>query len=170
MEKIKLGISSCLLGENVRYDGGHKLDRYLKDILGQYVDYIPVCPEVACGLPVPREAMHLVGNPDSPRLVTSLSNQDMTEKMAAWARKEVKELVKEELAGFIFKSRSPSCGMERVDVYNKEGIAQKRGVGIFAKIYMEHFPLIPVEDEARLYDAGLRENFLGRIYRSSNLL
>ena len=89
MEKIKLGISTCLLGENVRYDGGHKLDRFLTDTLGQYVEYVPVCPEVECGLPVPRESMHLEGDPDSPRLVTTRSKQDMTDRMVQWARKRV---------------------------------------------------------------------------------
>ena len=94
MEKIKLGISTCLLGENVRYDGGHKLDRFLTDTLGQYVEYVPVCPEVECGLPIPREAMHLEGDPDSPRLVTTRTKQDMTDRMVQWARKRVVELRK----------------------------------------------------------------------------
>ena len=103
--KIKLGISTCLLGENVRFDGGHKLDRFLTDTLGQYVEYVPVCPEVECGLPVPRESMHLEGDPDSPRLVTSRTKQDMTEKMVNWARRRVDELEKEGLMGFIFEER-----------------------------------------------------------------
>ncbi len=102
MEKIKLGISTCLLEENVRYDGGHKLDRFLTDTLGQYVEYIPVCPEVECGLPIPREAMHLEGDPESPRLVTSRTKQDMTERMVDWAKKRVVDLEKEDLCGFIF--------------------------------------------------------------------
>ena len=96
MEKIKLGISTCLLGENVRYDGGHKLDRFLTDTLGQYVEYVPVCPEVECGLGVPRESMHLEGDPDSPRLVTIRTKQDMTDRMVKWAKKRVVELEKEE--------------------------------------------------------------------------
>jgi len=164
MEKIKLGISTCLLGENVRYDGGHKLDRFLTDTLGQYVDYVPVCPEVECGLPVPRESMHLEGNPDSPHLVTSHTKQDMTNRMIRWAQKRVVELEREDLCGFIFKSNSPSSGMERIRVYNEKGIAFKKGVGIFARIFMDHFPLLPVEDEGRLHDPELRENSIERIF------
>src|SRR3989337_271347 len=164
MEKIKLGISTCLLGENVRYDGGHKLDRFLTDTLGQYVEYIPVCPEVECGLPIPRESMHLEGDPDSPRLVTIRTKQDMTDRMVKWARKRVVKLEKEDLCGFIFKSNSPSSGMERVRVHNEKGVPIKKAVGWLAKIFMEHFPLLPVEDEGRLHDPALRENFIERIF------
>jgi len=164
MEKIKLGISTCLLGENVRYDGGYKLDRFLTDTLGQYVEYVPVCPEVEYGLGVPREPMHLEGNPDSPRLVTIRTKQDMTDPMVRWARKRVVDLKKEDLCGFIFKSDSPSSGMERIKVYNEKGMPVKKGVGLFAKIFMDHFPLLPVEDEGRLHDPGLRENFIERIF------
>ena len=162
--KIKLGISTCLLGENVRYDGGHKLDRFLTDTLGQYVEYVPVCPEVECGLPTPRESMHLEGDPDSLRLVTSRTHEDMTERMVNWARRRVVELEKEGLMGFIFKSDSPSSGMERVRVYNEKGMPAKKGVGMFAKAFMEHFPLLPVEDEGRLHDPRLRDNFIERIF------
>ena len=164
MEKIRLGISTCLLGENVRYDGGHKLDRFLTDTLGQYVEYVPVCPEVECGLPIPRESMHLEGDPESPRLVTLRTKQDMTERMVGWAKKRVVELEKDGLYGFIFKSDSPSSGMERVRVYNEKGMPVKKGVGMFARIFMEHFPLLPVEDEGRLHDPNLRENFVERIF------
>lgn len=164
MEKIKLGVSACLLGENVRYDGEHKLDCFLTDTLGQYVEYVPVCPEVECGLPVPREAMHLEGDPDSPRLVTTHTKQDMTDRLVQWARKRVIDLEKENLCGFIFKSDSPSSGMERVKVYNEKGMPVKKGVGMFARIFMEHFPLLPVEDEGRLHDPKLRENFIERIF------
>jgi uncharacterized protein YbgA (DUF1722 family)/uncharacterized protein YbbK (DUF523 family) len=164
MEKIKLGISACLLGENVRYDGGHKLDLFLTETLGQYVEYVPVCPEVESGLPVPRESMHLEGNPDSPRLMTIRTKQDLTERMIQWARKRVTALEKEDLCGFIFKSDSPSSGMERVKVYNEKGMPVKKGVGIFARIFMDHFPLLPVEDEGRLHNPKLRENFIERIF------
>jgi uncharacterized protein YbgA (DUF1722 family)/uncharacterized protein YbbK (DUF523 family) len=164
MEKIKLGISTCLLGENVRYDGGHKLDQFLTETLGEYVEYVPVCPEVECGLPIPREAMHLEGNPDSPRLVTTHTKKDMTDRMVRWANRRIVELEKENVSGFIFKSDSPSSGMERVKVYNEKGIPVKKGVGIFARIFMDHFPLLPVEDEGRLHDLKLRENFIERIF------
>jgi uncharacterized protein YbgA (DUF1722 family)/uncharacterized protein YbbK (DUF523 family) len=162
--KIKLGISACLLGENVRYDGGHKLDRFLTDTLGEYVDYVPVCPEFECGLGVPRESMRLVGNPDAPRLVTTTTKQDHTQQMLKWAAKRVAHLEKEGLSGFVFKKNSPSSGMERVKVYNDKGMPVKKGVGLFARGFMEHFPLLPVEDEGRLHDPKLRENFIERIF------
>ncbi len=164
MEKIRLGISSCLLGEPVRYVGGHKLNRFLTDTFGQFVEYAPVCPEVECGLSVPREAMHLEGNPDAPRLVTNRTQKDMSERMIRWARKRVVELEKEHLDGFIFKSDSPSSGMERVKIYEKRGRANKEGIGIFARVFTEHFPLLPVEDEKRLRDPEVRENFIERIF------
>jgi len=163
-QKIRLGISACLLGERVRYDGGHKLDRFLTDTLGQYVEYVPVCPEVECGLGTPREALHLVGSPDSPRLVIARTRQDLTERMVRWAQKGVVELEKEDLCGFIFKSDSPSSGMERVKIYTQKGMPVKKGMGVFARIFMEHFPLLPVEDEGRLHDPKLRENFIERIF------
>ena len=163
-EKIRIGISTCLLGENVRYDGGHKRDRFVIETLGQFVEFVPVCPEVECGLPVPRESMHLTGDPESPRLVTTRTKIDHTERMVTWARKRVGELEKEHLCGFIFKSNSPSSGMERVRIYNEDGVPQKIGVGMFARIFMEHFPLIPVEEDGRLHDIRLRENFIERIF------
>ena len=163
-DKIRLGISTCLLGENVRYDGGHKRDRFIIETLGQFVEFVPVCPEVECGLPVPRESMHLAGDPQSPRLVTTRSKIDHTERMVHWARKRVGELEKENLCGFVFKSNSPSSGMERVKIYNEHGIAQKTGVGMFARAFMDHFPLIPVEEDGRLHDIRLRENFIELIF------
>ncbi len=164
MEKIRLGISSCLLGESVRYDGGHKLDRYLTDLLGRFVEYVPVCPEVEIGLPVPRESMHLEGDTAAPRLVTSKTHQDLTDRMTGWAKKRVRELEKEGLCGFIFKSNSPSSGMQRIRVYDKNGVPRKIGTGLFARAFMEHFPLLPVEDEGRLNDLSIRENFIERIF------
>jgi len=163
-DKVRLGISTCLLGENVRYDGGHKRDRFIIETLGQFVEFVPVCPEVECGLPVPRESMHLEGNPESPRLVTTRTKIDHTERMVNWAGKRVRELKKEKLCGFIFKSNSPSSGMERVKIYNQDGMAQKTGVGMFARAFMDHFPLIPIEEDGRLHDIRLRENFIERIF------
>ncbi len=164
MEKIKIGISSCLLGDHVRYDGGHKLDHYLADTLGQYVEWVPVCPEVEYGLPVPRKAMHLIGDPDAPRLVTRKTGIDHTYGMLEWAKKKLKKLEQEELCGFIFKSRSPSSGMRGVTVYSDSGISTRTGVGVFAKTFMEYFPLIPVEDDGRLHDPRLRGNFIERVF------
>jgi uncharacterized protein YbgA (DUF1722 family)/uncharacterized protein YbbK (DUF523 family) len=164
MDLIKIGISTCLLGENVRYDGGHKLDRFLTDTLGEFVSYVPVCPEVECGLGTPREAMHLAGDPRRPRLVTIRTKQDITDRMLQWAEKRVVELEKEDLCGFIFKSNSPSSGMERVRVYDEHGIPSKTGRGLFASVFMSHFPLVPVEDDGRLHDPKLRENFIEQIF------
>ena len=163
-EKIKLGVSACLLGHKVRYDGGHKRDRFITDILSRYVEYVPVCPEVETGLGIPREALRLVGDPVSPRLVTVKTNRDTTERMLRYARRKIIQLEKENLCGFIFKSKSPSSGMERVKVYNEKGMPVNKGVGIFARVFMEHFPLIPVEDEGRLHDPRLRENFIESIF------
>jgi len=164
MNKITLGISSCLLGNNVRYDGGHKLDHFLTDTLGNYVEWVPVCPEVECGLPIPREAMHLVGDPEAPRLVTVRSGVDHTARMKRWAKKRTAELEKAELCGFVFKSRSPSSGMRGVKIYTEAGMPNTTGSGIFAHAFMKHFPLLPAEDEGRMHDPGLRENFIERIF------
>lgn len=163
-ERIRLGVSACLLGQHVRFDGGHKLDRFITDTLGQYVEFVPVCPETECGLGVPRESMRLVGRPESPRLVTVRTHVDHTERMIRWAKKRVSELEKEDLCGFVLKSDSPSSGMERVKVYNERGMPEKKGVGLFARAFMDHFPLIPAEEEGRLHDPGLRENFIERIF------
>jgi uncharacterized protein YbgA (DUF1722 family)/uncharacterized protein YbbK (DUF523 family) len=164
VETIKLGISRCLLGEKVRYDGGHKEDHFLTDTLGVYVDWIGVCPEVECGLAVPREAMRLVGNPASPRLKTIRSDIDHTDRMLAWAQNRLSELDEAGLCGFVFKSKSPSSGMERVKVYGPSGMPAYKGVGLFARAFMDHFPLIPVEDEGRLHDPSLRENFIEQVF------
>lgn len=165
MEKIKIGISSCLLGNKVRFDGQHKYDPFIVETLGRFMDFTPVCPEVECGLPIPRDAMRLVGDPESPGLVTIKSGIDHTHKMQQWAAGRLKALETAGLCGFIFKSRSPSSGMERVKVYQAAGgTPVKTGVGIFARMFMEHFPEIPVEEEGRLYDPALRENFIERIF------
>ncbi len=162
--RIRIGISSCLLGEPVRFDGGHKRDRFITDTLGRFFDWVPVCPEVECGLPIPRESMHLEGNPESPRLVTTRSHVDHTDRMLTWAEGRLRQLEEEELCGFIFKSNSPSSGMTRVRIYDKNGVPTKVGVGIFARAFMEHFPLLPVEEEGRLHDPTLRENFIERVF------
>jgi uncharacterized protein YbgA (DUF1722 family)/uncharacterized protein YbbK (DUF523 family) len=161
---FKIGISSCLLGNEVRWNAGHKLDKYLANTLGQFVEYVPVCPEVEAGFGIPRESMRLVGDPESPRLITFKSKTDHTDQMTRWAEKRVKELEKEDLCGFVFKSDSPSSGMIRVKVYNEKGMPEKKGVGMFARVFMDHFPLIPVEDDGRLNDPAIRENFIERIF------
>ena len=161
---FKLGISACLLGEKVRYDGGGQRDAFLTDTLGAFVRYVPVCPESECGLGIPREPMHLRDEPDGPRLVTIRTKLDHTDRMRTWAKKRLDELEAENLCGFVFKSRSPSSGMERVKLYNEAGSVVGKSVGLFAAAFMERFPLLPVEDEGRLNDPGLRENFIERIF------
>ncbi len=161
---VKIGISSCLFGNSVRYDGGHKLDRFFRDTLGAFMEYVPVCPEAECGLGIPREIMRLEGNIDDPGLVVIKTGKDIKQKMKQWSRKRVKELEKEDLSGFILKSRSPSCGIERVEVFNEKGIPVPGGTGLFAKEFINRFPLIPIEDEERLHDPDLRENFIERIF------
>ncbi|MEI8172751.1 MAG: DUF523 domain-containing protein [Deltaproteobacteria bacterium] len=170
MEKIKVGISSCLLGNTVRYDGGHQQDRYITDTLGQCFAWLPVCPEVEYGLGVPREAMHLVGAPESPRLVTIHTNVDHTEGMRAWAKKRLKYLEQEGLCGFIFKSRSPSSGMTGVVVHTPSGMPNGESVGIFADAFMKYFPDVPVIDDRLLHDPNSRETFIERILTLSRSL
>ncbi len=164
MEKIRIGISSCLLGERVRYDGGHKWDRYITDTLGQYFEWISVCPEVEYGLPIPREPMHLEGNPVSPRLITKKTRIDRTEGMTKWVAAKLTELGDLDLCGFIFKSRSPSSGIGGVTVYTPEGMPSRKGAGLFGGAFARRFPLMPVTDDGRLHDPALRENFVERVF------
>lgn len=164
VNKIKIGGSSCLLGEKVRYDGGHKLDSFIAKTLAKYFDFVAVCPETECGLAIPREAMRLNGNPQAPRLVTIKTGIDHTDRMQAWAKKRLEELEREDLCGFIFKSRSPSSGKEKVKVYNGKKCVSKAGTGIFARMFMHRFPYLPVEEEVRLTDPKRREMFIENIF------
>ena len=161
---IRLGVSSCLLGEQVRYDGGHKLDRYLTGTLGQFFEWVPVCPEVEIGLPTPRESMRLVGDAEDPRLIAPKSGTDYTDRMKAWAQGRLDELATMNLSGFVAKKDSPSSGVFRVKVYNEHGMAQRNGTGIFPGALMNRFPLLPIEEEGRLNDMPLRENFIERVF------
>jgi len=161
---LRLGISRCLLGEEVRYDGGHKRDQFLTDVLGRYVEWVPVCPEVEAGLGTPREAMRLVGNPHRPKLVTIISKQDHTDVMEMTIEHRLDALDKLDLSGFVFKRGSPSCGLARVRVYTTQGMPSHSGSGLFAHAFGRQFPLIPVEEEGRLYDPSLRENFIERVF------
>jgi len=160
----RVGISQCLLGDNVRYDGGHKLDSVLIETLGRYVEWVPVCPEVEVGLGTPREPMQLVGDRHAPRLITINTRMDHTEAMNRFARQRVRELEALNLSGFVFKSASPSCGIREVPLFNTQGIETHDGVGLFARAFMEHFPLIPVEDEDRLHDPQVLKDFLERVF------
>ena len=151
-QMLRLGISRCLLGESVRFDGGHKHDHFLTDVLGRYVEWVPVCPEVEAGLGTPREAMRLVGDPDRPQLITVKSGMDHTEAVERVSANRVQNLKRLSLSGYVFKKDSPSCGIERVRLYNRSGMPTRQGVGIFARAFMNEFPLIPVEEEGRLCD------------------
>ncbi len=161
---IKIGVSSCLLGNPVRYDGGHKRDDYITTILAKQVEFVVVCPECEAGFGVPRKAMRLVGDPSSPRLVVRETGEDKTEAMNRWISTKLKELSKIELCGFILKSKSPSCGMERVKIYNGKGMVYSSGSGLFGAALSARFPFLPVEEEGRLHDEGLREHFIVRIF------
>lgn len=161
---LRIGISRCLLGEEVRFDGGHKRDCFLADTLSRYVEWVPVCPEVEVGLGIPREAMRLAGDAREPRLITIKTGIDHTRAMARFSRRRVRELEAMDLCGYVFKKDSPSCGTARVRVYNRHGTPTRTGVGLFARAFMEHFPLVPVEEEGRLHNPLLRENFLERVF------
>jgi len=163
-DPIRVGISSCLLGQEVRYDGGHKLDAYASGVIGRYVDWVPVCPEVEMGLGVPREALRLVGDAVAPRLVTITTGVDHTERMRTWARARAAALREMDLDGYVLKSKSPSCGMERVRVYTRAGMPSRTGSGLFARALMDALPRLPVEEEGRLNDPRLRENFIVRVF------
>jgi len=148
----------------VRYDGGHQRDGFLTDVLGRYVEWVPVCPEVEVGMGVPREPIRLVGRADAPRLLGGNSNTDHTAAMARFSERKMRELEGLDLCGYVFKKNSPSCGMARVRVFNARGAQTATGTGVFARAFMTHFPLIPVEEEGRLQDAGLREHFIERVF------
>jgi uncharacterized protein YbgA (DUF1722 family)/uncharacterized protein YbbK (DUF523 family) len=162
--KIRIGVSACLLGEAVRFDGGHKQDAYLNGTLSQYFEFVSVCPEVAIGLGTPREPIRLVGALANPRAVGVRSPQlDVTTKLEAYGRLMGREL--RDLSGYILKRGSPSCGMERVKVYKSNGMPiGKSASGIYARAFMAAQPLLPVEEEGRLGDPVLRENFIQRIF------
>ncbi len=161
---IRIGISSCLLGQKVRYDGGHKHDRYLTDTLGNYFEWVPVCPEVEIGLGTPREPIRLVRIDGGVRLVGTAAVGDITERMRAYSRRRVEQLARLDLSGYILKRASPSCGMARVKVHPEKGRALRNGRGLFAEALMEGLPHLPVEEEGRLCDPTLRENWVERVF------
>ena len=162
-DTLRLGVSSCLLGSKVRFDGGHKHDHFLTDTLGDYVEWVPVCPEVEAGMSIPREAVRLVGNVKEPRMVGVRSETDYTTMMRRFSAQRVRDLAALDLDGYVLKKGSPSCGMERVRVYQK-GMPSRNGRGIFSAAFMAAYPLLPVEEEGRLNDTGLRENFIERLF------
>jgi uncharacterized protein YbgA (DUF1722 family)/uncharacterized protein YbbK (DUF523 family) len=169
-DRIRLGISACLLGERVRFDSGHKREPFLVESLGQFVDWVSVCPEVESGMGAPREAMRLVRVDDEIRLLTNQTAQDKTVMLRDFSSRRVNELAEEDLCGFVLKKDSPSCGLERVKVYSPGGVPTKTGRGLFAEALAARFPLLPVEEEGRLNDPRLRENFVERIFAYRRLV
>jgi len=163
-QKIRLGVSACLLGQEVRYDGGHQRDHFLTDTLGPFVEWVPVCPEVEIGLGVPRAAIRLVGDAAAPRLIVEKTGEDLTARMQRYARARTRELESLDLHGYVLKRGSPSCGLFRVRIYDEAGALRGNGAGAYARALTERFPLLPVEEEGRLGDPALRENFIERVF------
>jgi uncharacterized protein YbgA (DUF1722 family)/uncharacterized protein YbbK (DUF523 family) len=163
-ERIPVGISACLLGDEVRFDGGHKRDRFAVDVLGDYFRWVKVCPEVGAGLGVPRESYRLERKDDDVRMVGNRSGTDVTAAVTEFSKKNVERLAPERLRGFILKKDSPSCGMERVRVYDRNKSPSRTGTGIYARNLMRRYPHLPVEEEGRLNDPRIRENFITRVF------
>jgi uncharacterized protein YbgA (DUF1722 family)/uncharacterized protein YbbK (DUF523 family) len=166
---VRIGISSCLLGEKVRFDGGHKRDGFLADSFGRFVEWVPVCPEVEAGFGTPREPMRLVRAHGRIHLLTVTTEVDLTDRLERFSRSRVGELAAERLCGYVLKKNSPSCGLERVKVYPRHGAPDKSGRGLFAARLVERFPHLPVEEEGRLSDPRLRENFVERVFAYARL-
>ena len=182
VSKPRIGISSCLLGNKVRHDGSHKYDPFITRTMGRHVEWIPVCPEFEVGMGVPREAVRLIGSPDRPKMIADRTGKDWTRQMETYSAKRVRELKAMNLSGYILKKNSPSCGMEKIRVYpvqprgvkdltsteyrvyGQTGTSNRKGRGLFAQTLMTRLPLLPVEEEGRLYDPGLRENFIERVF------
>jgi len=160
-DRPRVGISTCLLGQNVRYDGQPAHDQVLQDALGRLVEWVPVCPEVELGLPVPRPPIRLCGDPRQPRLLVAETGEDLTRQMEDWARSRVSGF--ENLAGFVLKCRSPSCGLRRVKVYDQRDEYQRVGTGLFARALLERFPDLAVEEDESLHDKDTLEKFIEQI-------
>lgn len=161
---IRIGVSSCLLGAEVRFDGGHKRNDFLTGVFGRFVEFVPVCPEFELGLGVPRESLRLTRADGEIRMVGNLSGADHTAAMNRFAARRVAALAREQLSGYVLKKDSPSCGMERVRVYASGGTPARDGRGLFAAALIARYPHLPVEEEGRLNDPRLRENFIGRVF------
>jgi uncharacterized protein YbgA (DUF1722 family)/uncharacterized protein YbbK (DUF523 family) len=168
--RIRLGISACLLGERVRFDGGHKRDAFLVETLGRFVEWVPVCPEVESGMGAPREPMRLVRQAGRElHLRVTRTGEDLTDMMNRYTRRRIEELAGDNLCGFVLKKNSPTCGLERVNAFSTTGKPAKPGRGLFADAIVSRFPLLPVEEEGRLDDPRLRENFVERVFAYQRL-
>jgi uncharacterized protein YbgA (DUF1722 family)/uncharacterized protein YbbK (DUF523 family) len=174
-DRPRIGISRCLLGDDVRYDGGHKRDPFLVSTFGRFVEWVPVCPEVEVGMDTPREAIHLVASAhgvpsgaQTVRLVGVKSREDWTARMTTFAASRSRELRSADLAGYVLKKDSPSCGLERVRVHDGDHVT-RTGRGLFAEALVDEFPHLPIEEEGRLNDPALRENFVERVFAYQRL-
>lgn len=164
-EKLKIGVSACLVGEDVRHSGGHCRNRFVTDKLSEFADFVPTCPEVAIGMGVPRETVRLERDGDSSiNMRAPKSGRDFTDAMRTFANERAEELKDDDLDGYIFKKDSPSCGVFRVKIYEKDQPAERRGTGLFAERMMAAHPNLPVEEDGRLSDSGLRENFIEQVF------
>ena len=166
--RIKVGISSCLLGENVRFDGGHKHLRLCTDSLSRFFEFVPECPEVGIGMGIPRKHIRLVGNVQAPQAVAVHDYQlNYTAELTAFGQQKARE--HKDLCGYIFMKNSPSCGLFRVKVYQENGYpANEAGRGIYADVLKKAHPLMPMEESGRLNDPLLRENFISRVFAYSD--
>lgn len=162
--KLLIGVSACLLGQPVRFDGGHKKDDFLTQACGPFFEWVPVCPEVEAGMGVPREAVRLVGGANGPRMIAEKSARDWSAVMERLSRRRVEELSDLGLSGYVFKKNSPSCGLMRVKLYHSKNQSSPTGRGLFAAAVTAALPLLPVEEEGRLNDMALRENFIERVF------
>ncbi|MDA2978957.1 MAG: DUF523 and DUF1722 domain-containing protein [Actinomycetota bacterium] len=161
--RIRIGVSSCIIGEEVRYNGGHSRQRYLTDVLAQFVEYVPVCPEVEIGMGVPRPTIRLVQADDGLQLVDPKNDINWTSAMNRYSRTRTAELGSQDLDGFVLKKGSPTCGLERVKVYTDSGVGNQ-GQGLFASALVQRFPFLPIEEDGRLNDPLIRENFVERVF------
>lgn len=157
-------MSSCLIGHAVRYDGGHKKDDFLTSQLAPFVEFVPVCPELEIGLGTPRPTLRLERQARGVRLIMPSTAEDYTDRMRRYAERRVAALARQDLSGYVLKTSSPSCGMERVKVHESNGQVTRKGTGIFAAVLMEKLPALPVEEEGRLCEPALRENFIERVF------
>jgi uncharacterized protein YbbK (DUF523 family)/uncharacterized protein YbgA (DUF1722 family) len=162
--KPRVGISACLTGKKVRYDATNAFDSYLCRTLGRHVEWVPICPEVECGMPVPREPMKLRGEPGNPRLIQTATGKDLTEHLRRWTEKRLRELEAEGLCGFVFKARSPCCGLKKVKVHGLNGSPPRGGSGVFARAFTRRFPLLPAAEAEDMADPLIRESFIERVF------
>jgi uncharacterized protein YbgA (DUF1722 family)/uncharacterized protein YbbK (DUF523 family) len=162
--RVRLGVSACLLGQPVRFDGGHKRDAFLTAALDAFVEWVPVCPEQEAGFGTPRESMRLVQIDGAVRLLTVRTRRDVTEQLGVAATRRAAEMTTLDLDGFVLKKDSPSCGLRRVKVYEENGPGTRSGMGLFAQALCAADPLLPVEEEGRLQDPAIREHFVERVF------